>query len=232
MCVAQIDLINQRGSPYSPNEPSPGSCPAYIHTPPWGTCGMGASFVVGLTGTHIIPIWAGTSLGLSSQNCLSDSSSIQPGPTRLCSSARCLDWASITNLLSLLTVERDKRGALELELELELAGLCGALASGAECWFKWRRGWGVRQGKWSKAQWREMLQSISNLIQQWWAEKAFLFPVPRGLNSEPFFKLKEGFGLDVEAHESQCGICTMLYTVDTCWEKEKKKKARRQLKGE
>ncbi|KAK7913157.1 hypothetical protein WMY93_013368 [Mugilogobius chulae] len=33
------------------------------------------------------------------------------------------------------------------------------------------------------------------------------FVVPGGYSSEPFFNLKEGFGLDVEALESQCGIC-------------------------
>lgn len=29
------------------------------------------------------------------------------------------------------------------------------------------------------------------------------------VSSEPFFKLKEGFRLDVEAHESQCGLCAI-----------------------
>ncbi|KAK2920050.1 hypothetical protein Q8A73_002254 [Channa argus] len=43
------------------------------------------------TFTHILGNW------------LPDSSSIQPGPTRLCPSAHCLNWASITNLFAVLT---------------------------------------------------------------------------------------------------------------------------------
>lgn len=144
---------------------------------------MGSSFCCGgwqeLISLPSEPAW---SLGPSSQNWLSDSSFIQPGPTRLCPNAYSLNWAS------------KKRNSPPCWLWI-------ALRFGAwnqSVWCSGHRGCnrvggkrgrglvkeeaakGARCRKWSKAEWREMLQSISNLIQQWWAEQAFLSSVPGG----------------------------------------------------
>lgn len=109
ICAPHMDLIRERWSPYSPNKPSlhPLAPEPPIFTPILGVSSdMGASFAVGFDRNRYLPLsepaW---SLGLSSQNWVPDSSSIQSGPTRLCPSTRFLNWASITNIFAVLTVE-------------------------------------------------------------------------------------------------------------------------------
>ena len=117
----------KRWSPIFPKHPlaaSPGSCPISVCTRPPGGSDTGESFVVGVyrSRSPSEPAW---SRGFSSQSRLPDSSSIQPGPTRLCCSARCLNWTSATNLLAVLTVESKKGHGAEAGRAWGRSGLGG-----------------------------------------------------------------------------------------------------------
>ena len=184
---------------------SPGSCPISICTRPRGSSDTGESFFPWLTGADPHLSLHEVEDSHHRTGCLTAHpfSPAPPGSAAvlvaltgplLATSSPCWLWKA-------------KRARIRGR------PACAALRSqgprgGADGRGRGGRAQGVRQGKPSKAEWREMLQSISNLMQQRWADEAFLFSVPGGESSEQFFKLKEGFGLDAGAHESPCDICS------------------------
>lgn len=103
------------------------------------------------------------SLGLSSQNWLPDSSSIQPSPTRLWPSAHCFNWVSITNPFTMLIAGNKKNKKPKLVCPY------GGLVSGVENYLKeknWRRKSSSSDRKKTKKQKKQVRQNEERCYSQ------------------------------------------------------------------